>query len=349
MTGTSVVIPKHVKYQGEYAEVGFVNVNNQRIDEIENQLDFNGNIAGVIDKFGGADLVVFHETYIKEYLKISSYLRRKNIPYVIVPHGCLTKSAQRIKPIKKKIGNMVFSSFLRGAAAVQCLSENEAKNFAFKKYNKKFIGTNGVVTPSRRKEKFNETKTDFVFIGRLMPYIKGIDLLLDAVSKIKDYLIKNGCRFDIYGPFVFGWNDQIQAMIDETGLNDLVKLHDKVSGAEKENILLNSDIFIQTSRSEGMPLGILEALSYGLPVLVTEGTNVTNFVSKYQAGFVCDNDADSIANAIEKAVSERENFRTLSTSAINLVKENFDWALIARKAVEDYRKIIDCEFLTRSN
>ena len=93
-----------------------------------------------------------------------------------------------------------------------------------------------------------------------------------------------------------------------------------------------------------MPLGILEALSYGLPVLITEGTNLTKVVSEYQAGFVCDSDADSIAQAIEKAVSERRDFSVLSSAALRLIKDNFQWETIAEKAVADYRKIIGREF-----
>ena len=342
-TGTSVVIPEHVKYQGEYAEVCFVNINDEKIDGIATQLDYGGDIRNALEKTGKTDLVVFHEVYIKEYLKISAYLRKQKIPYIIVPHGCLAKNAQKIKWLKKKIANVVFSPFLRGAAAFQCLSESEVKNFVLKRY-KRFIGANGTLVAATSKKNFNTDKTNLIYVGRLTPYIKGIDLLLGAIDKEREFFAENNCRLDIYGPNVFGWEQPILAEIEEKGLSELVTLHDKVAGAEKEKILLGADVFVQTSRSEGLPLGVLEALGYGLPVLITEGTNMTEIVSRYNAGFTCETSVDSIADALKKAVLERNNYSSISSSAINLIKENFDWEIIAKKATEDYRKIINNTF-----
>ena len=56
----------------------------------------------------------------------------------------------------------------------------------------------------------------------------------------------------------------------EYKVGDIVKLHDPVFGEEKINTLLKSDIFIQLSRKEGLPLGILETMNAGLPVILTE-------------------------------------------------------------------------------
>ena len=50
-------------------------------------------------------------------------------------------------------------------------------------------------------------------------------------------------------------------------MGEVVKLNREIDEEEKRQILLDTDVFIQTSRFEGMPMGILEALSYGLPCL----------------------------------------------------------------------------------
>lgn len=43
-------------------------------------------------------------------------------------------------------------------------------------------------------------------------------------------------------------------------------------------VLLQTDLFIQTSRHEGMPMGLLEALSIGVPCLVTVGTSLGHII-----------------------------------------------------------------------
>ena len=114
----------------------------------------------------------------------------------------------------------------------------------------------------------------------------------------------------------------------------------EVSGAEKEKILLDTGVFIQTSRFEGMPMGILEALSYGLIVLITEGTTLGSYVREYNAGWVADTAIESIAKSFEKVIEERADFKEKSQQAIKLIEENFEWKKIAKGTVEKYKEII---------
>ena len=77
-------------------------------------------------------------------------------------------------------------------------------------------------------------------------------------------------------------------------MEDLVELHEAIDGSEKEAELLSADVFIQTSRSEGMSMGILEALSYGVPCLVTRGTNLGEIIEQYDAGWVAETNAEYV-------------------------------------------------------
>ena len=151
-------------------------------------------------------------------------------------------------------------------------------------------------------------KTDFfcdgikaIFIGRLDMYHKGIDLLLEAVSQIKEELSLSHFKLAIYGPIRYDYY-QIEQEIIKYKLSDLVSIHNEVSGEEKIKVLLDSDLFVMTSRFEGHPMGLIEALAYGLPCLVTPGTNMAEEIKEYDAGWTCQGNVLSIAESIKQKV-----------------------------------------------
>lgn len=343
--GVCVAAPQHVIAQREYAEVGFINIKNIEINELNQypgtQMEFVKpfDVTKLPHPFNRPDIVVFHECYRPDYLRIAKNLRKNKIPYIDMPHGELRVEAQQKKHFKKVVANfLLFNSFIKHAIAIQCLSPAEMEATHFKQ--KKFIGTNGVSMPQKVKKKFSEDGIKFIYIGRYEWRVKGLDLLFEAIHKKADYLRDNRCKFALYGPDTLGRLAQVKQLVKDNQIEDLVSLNLEISGEEKERKLLESDIFIQTSRHEGMPMGILEAMSYGLPCIVTDGTTLGEIIDRNKAGWVAKNISDDIAKCMIKCC-EKSKWSLFSENAINTVSRIYDWSVVSRRTVDYYSSLID--------
>lgn len=340
-SGVAVAVPKHIISQQKNADVAFINIKNEQIPGVKKQFLYRKNFAleSLPSPYNNPDLVVFHEIYIPAFLQISRSLTKKNIPYIIIPHGGLSDIAQRQKWLKKRIANLLlFNKYIYGAKSVQYLSASEQIRSIFK--TSSFIGTNGVAVPREKKDGNIANELTFLFIGRYDIHIKGLDLLLSAVKAKQNLLRDRKVKLKLFGVDVNGSHKILAETISRYGISDVVELNSTVTGEEKMKELLAADMFIQTSRTEGMPMGILEALGYGLPCLVTKGTGVSSVIDESGSGYVCDTNERSIAETIESVVLKPEKLRNMSYNARILIENKFDENIVAAENINNYKQLL---------
>lgn len=97
------------------------------------------------------------------------------------------------------------------------------------------------------------------------------------------------------------------------------------------------DLFIHTSRWEGMPMAALEAAALGKPLLVSKATNLGEYVTKYGNGIVLpDNLSKMITESLYIFYNSYNSFedKEMGDKSIKLIKGELNWSKIAKSMVE---------------
>lgn len=288
-----------------------------------------------------ADLVIFHSTYIPYHWKVSRNARRHRVPMVILPHGGMATGAGRIKPIKKFFGNHAFFNYIvSGCSAAHYLTSQEAENSQH--WSRPFfVVPNGVApVPVVERAECPTGAINLVFIARVSIVHKGLDLLIEAIHLL---LARSGLPvfvLNIYGPGIPSELRALEQLIGQKNLDAHVKMHPPVYGEDKDRVLSHADVFVLTSRFEGHPMAVLEALAYGVPCLVSSGTNMSSEIQEAGAGWACSGDSDSIAGALKNALKARKEFSQYGQAARGLAK-SYSWESIAQRTLQEYRGILN--------
>ena len=347
--GPNWSVPAGVQAQGEIDDVFWINISNaimehwKLVPAFHSRIQFKAlKLSLLPSPFDKPDVVVFEGFYNFMYCKFAKVLKHNRIPYIIIPRGELTEQAQNNRKwLKKRVANLfLFRNFVRKACGIQYLTEKEYKDSG-NNWNKKYcIIPNGFNLPQRYKSWANrKEQIRAVYIGRMDPYHKGLDLLIDACERVAVELRRANFILYLHGPERFGCREQIKQLISQKGLDDLLLVGEGVCGDEKIKILLQSDVFVMTSRFEGHPMGLIEALAYGLPCVVSEGTNMYKEILSADAGWGATNDIESIASAFLQMLNDTSVFATKGYNA-RLLAKNYSWELIAKKTTKEYERLL---------
>lgn len=353
--GPTYSIPKQIASQRKVDNVLWYNLCKEGIEDGINtiqtwrQLDYyldleshpDGTIRSLPAPFNCPDLIIVEQGYPYARDTILHEIMTSRIPYIVIPRGELTVFAQKKKRIKKFLGNIVFGypRFMRRALAIQFLTEQENSETSPKWSKKRIVVPNGTDIPELLTKPKTDHYTRGVFIGRIEPYQKGLDLLIEAALLIKSELKSADIKIDLYGSDFENKLKELKRNVADYGLNDIVTFHDAIYGKEKSLVLQEADIFLTPSRFEGHPTGLLEALSYGLPCLVTTGSNMRSEVERFDAGWTADNTSESIKDALLKMIADKDSFPRKSENARHLAKQ-YDWDEIAKKAHILYKELL---------
>ena len=204
------------------------------------------------------------------------------------------------------------------------------------KYNRETIFIpNGVEEskikePKIIKEKYNLEKDNYIlFLARIVPE-KGLDDLIDAYNKIKTdkkLVIAGGASHT---------NDYLRHIEQKVKKNKNIIMTGFVQGDELEELFSNTFLYCLPSHIEGMPISLLEAMSYGRNVLVSDIEENTQVIGKYGTSFKKGN-IDDLAKKLQDSLNEKN--RKNSKDIENYILKKYNWNVIINKTIDIYKNL----------
>lgn len=293
-----------------------------------------------------SDVCHVHGLWEPHSLAVRRIAKQLRKPIVSSVHGMLEHWELRNKGMKKKVYSAFFERpSLAQSACLRALSAKEANDYRrFGLQNPIAVIPNGIrnierVNPNALLIQFPQLKNKRIvlFLGRIH-HKKGILRLLESWSTVTRncpdaHLLIAGSEYGHTGT-------QIHRLIRTNRIETSVTCAGVLSGYAKVAALSAATCFCLPSYSEGMSIAVLEALSIGLPVVVTHACNVDG-VEGAGAGYICTTDPDTIASGVSKCLSlTNSEWQAMSSAARILARQRFDWSIVGEDMALVYQWIL---------
>ncbi len=292
-------------------------------------------LAGALEQ-SAADLLHTHGLWMYPSVATIRWSNKRK-PYIVSPHGMLDPWALRNSRWKKRVSALAYENrHLHGAACLHALSIAEAKAMReFGLGNPICVIPNGIDLPERSGPRPSGQARTLFYLGRLHPK-KGLPLLLEAWSLIRDEADRSGWRLAIAGWDQGGHLTELQELTARLHLESSISFEGPHFGNAKADRFNAVSAFILPSLSEGLPMTILEAWSWGLPVLMTPECNLPEGASA-GAAIMMAPEVESIANGMRQLFSMSDGEREcMGMNGLKLVDERFKWPRIAEQMADVY-------------
>ncbi len=287
-----------------------------------------------VRRYGTPDVLYSH--YLSN-TQIAIILKQKyNIPLVTMEHW----SEMGKTPIKPAIIPVAQDAYahtdqlLTVSSALQKNIQSQLHIFSLVVHN--MVGKEFTYIASTTPHPFT-----FITTGSLI-HRKGFDLLPAAFLQVQDSLPAD------WQMLVIGDGEEhanLQYLINDSGLQNHIRLLGQKTKTEIASLLQNSEVFILPSRGETFGVAIIEALACGLPVVATRCGGPDDIITPDNGVLVPVDDIDALATAIRTMYTTRTQY---SHEAIaDDCQARFSPQIIARQLTDIFKGVLDYAPLTK--
>lgn len=292
------------------------------------------------------DVLHLHFVHIPPNVFLARRLSPR-IPYCVTIHGGLSGVAQQRNRWKKRLFRLLFErAYLRRAAFLHAISEEDVEGV--KRYgvnNTTILAPNGIdvdydpvvfdKSALTRLDQQLQGRRIFLYLGRLDPQQKGLDLLLHAFAASRP---DNGVMV-LVGPDWRGAMRRLEALARSLEITDLVFFTGPAFGAHKIDLLRSSDVFVHPSRWEaGVPFSVLEAAALERPCLLTVSADPQRTLTNAGAAVSVAPTVDALADGLRQmSTMSLDALKAMGRRARETVSTEFSWPRTAQILIDAYR------------
>ena len=303
----------------------------------------------------GYDIIHIHEHRQTLAIFASYFARKNNIPYVVQAHGSVLPFFQK-EGLKNLFDKVFGFKILHNASCVFALTEVEKEQYLKMGVDEDKIeivplGINleeyeNLPDYGKFRSKFNIDEKDklILFVGRIHE-IKGLGLLIDSFydlinqqnekNSLED-IVCSSIKLAIVGPDD-GYLVKLQDKINEYSLEDNVIIPGPLYNEEKQEALVDCDLFVMPSKYESFTTSGLEAMACSKPLVLTKNNHIHDWVDG-NVGIACEDNRDSLREAIEKVLFDEELALIFTRNGQKLIKEKYNWDIINNQILEIYNR-----------
>ena len=239
--------------------------------------------------------------------------KQKNLRYIVSPHGMLAPEAlRRRKMVKRIMAGAWERSVLKNSQAVHCLTAVEEEHvMRFDKDLKTFVQPHVVDFPFSYQDIEEKWKLErkgrksLLYIGRIHE-TKGLTKLVKYLSARAEEGDPVSFRLDIAGMGEPSEIASLRKQIEESTAE--ITFLGPVFAEAKKNLMLGAHGIVLPSKTEGLPMSLIEGAAHGLPIFATKECNL-DWVELERAGLTAPYGRSGIARLVDE-------FDRLSTGAL---------------------------------
>lgn len=182
-----------------------------------------------------------------------------------------------------------------------------------------------------------ETNNTVLFLGEI-GHRKGCYDIPEVVARVKEKI--PNVKFILAGAGSPEDEQAIKQLVMEKDIQENVEFPGWVRGEEKDKLLREADIFFLPSYNEGMPMSILDAMGYGLPIVSTNVGGIPKIVVSNRNGYVYQPaDCERMADALYETLSNTAMRRKMGAESSLIIEKEYSIDIHIRKIEELYESI----------
>lgn len=283
---------------------------------------------------GPAELVHIHLGRDLVTLPFAELCRRTETPFVVQTHGMVVANDH---PLTGVVDRLTTKSILRSAQRVLWLTDLERASMT------ELFGPglrmqrlyNGVPLPERQAQP--ERSDEVLYMARLHPR-KRPELLVDvAVSLGRNR--PGGLRLGVVGPDE-GSASTVRRAASLASPGTRISLEGAVAPERTLERMRRAGLYVLPSVNEPFPMSVLEAMSLGLPVVITDSCGLAPFVRDASAGVVVDSSRDQLERAVGGLLDDPARRAEVGANARALVEREFALSTVAGDLNTIYTEVL---------